>query len=97
MPLCETPLERADRHVVEAERRLKAQASWIKEMEHLGYDTAEEAALMDRIRGELLRARAELARVLAQDTAHDEVSHRTDSARLWPFLRCKGEADRLVD
>lgn len=66
MPVYETPLERAGRHVIEAERRLKAQASWIEEMERLGYYTAEEEAMLDRMRGELLRARAELARQLGQ-------------------------------
>ncbi|WP_157272145.1 hypothetical protein [Azohydromonas aeria] len=73
-------MEKVDRHVIEAERRLKAQASWIEELEHLGYDTVEEKAVLDRMRGELLRARAELARLLAQNTAYDKVSHRADTS-----------------
>ncbi|WP_157271355.1 hypothetical protein [Azohydromonas aeria] len=66
MLLRETPLDRAGRHVIEAERRLKAQASWIEELGRLGYYTAEEEAMLDRMRGELLRARAELAQLLGQ-------------------------------
>lgn len=79
MPVHETPLDRAGRHVMEAERRLKAQASWIEEMSRLGYDTAEDAVLLSKMQGRLAQAREELAWLLAQETARSEPSQAPPS------------------
>jgi uncharacterized protein (DUF342 family) len=51
----ETPLERAQRHVLEAEARVAAQVAWIAELTRLRYDTAADEIALAVLKDELQR------------------------------------------
>ena len=79
MPTYESPLDKADRQVIEARRQLTAQMLWVEEMSRLGYDTAEDKAMLSKMQGRLAQAREELAWLLDQETARSEPSQAPPS------------------
>jgi hypothetical protein len=62
MVLCEPALEKANRHVIEAERRITAQMDWIARLLRMSYDTADETAKLATMREALRSAHAEQSR-----------------------------------
>lgn len=71
MLLCETALEKAQRHVFEAERRVTGQVEWVARLLRMNYDADDEKARLGDMRQGLRRAHAEQARLqaLASDMA----------------------------
>jgi hypothetical protein len=62
MVLCETSLEKARRHIFEAERRITAQMNWIDRLRRMDYDTTGDEAKLTAMRDELRGACAEHSR-----------------------------------
>ncbi|WP_029001877.1 hypothetical protein [Azohydromonas australica] len=58
----ETALERARRLASESEGRAAVQATWIEELRHLGYDTADEERNLALMKEQTWSAYAELSR-----------------------------------
>jgi hypothetical protein len=58
----ETPLERAQRQLIEAEARVAAQLALIAEMDRQNYSTVDEEIMLDDLKNRLQRCHEELAR-----------------------------------
>jgi hypothetical protein len=65
MLLCETALEKAQRHVLEAERRITGQVEWIDRLLRMSYHADDERDRLDAMRQGLRLAHAEQARLQA--------------------------------
>ena len=62
----QTPLERAQRQVIEAQARVAEQVALIAEMERQNYSTVDEEILLAELKDTLQRCREELARQRAR-------------------------------